>query len=135
MKSIYGISASKGIVIRKPYFYIFEDIDINVNKKGSLSFKKKILEKAIKETKAEIKSLYKKIKKSSKKEAEIFQAHLLFLEDSIITEKIKVTLIKLVYLDDENNSLVILDQRLLPNEKRFINLTKIEDIWDVIYTD
>lgn len=93
MKSIYGISASKGIVIGKPYFYIFEDIDINVNEKGSLSFKKKILGKAIKETKAEIKSLYKKIKKSAKKEAEIFQAHLLFLEDPIITEKIKVLLL------------------------------------------
>ena len=90
MKSIHGISASKGIVIGKPYFYIFEDIDINVNEKDSLSFKekKRILEKVIKETKAEIKSLYKKVKKSAKKEAEIFQAHLLFLEDPIIIEKI-----------------------------------------------
>jgi len=90
VKSVHGISASKRIVIGKPYFYIFEDIDINVNEKDSLSFKKKkkILEKAIKETKAEIKTLYKKIKKSAKKEAEIFQAHLLFLEDPIITEKI-----------------------------------------------
>ena len=90
MKSLHGISASKGIVIGKPYFYIFEDVDINVNEKDSLSFKekKRILGKAIKETKAEIKSLYKKVKKSAKKEAEIFQAHLLFLEDPIITEKI-----------------------------------------------
>jgi len=90
MKSFHGISASKGIVIGKPYFYIFEDVDINVNEKDSLSFKekKRILGKAIKETKAEIKSLYKKVKKSAKKEAEIFQAHLLFLEDPIITEKI-----------------------------------------------
>jgi len=80
VKSIHGISASKRIVIGKPYFYIFEDIDINVNEKDSLSFKekKKISEKAIKETKAEIKTLYKKIKKSVKKEAEIFQVHLLF---------------------------------------------------------
>ncbi len=90
MKSLHGISASKGIVIGKPYFYIFEDVDINVNEKDSLSFKekKRILGKATKETKAEIKSLYKKVKKSAKKEAEIFQAHLLFLEDPIITEKI-----------------------------------------------
>jgi len=90
MKSLHGISASKGIVIGKPYFYIFEDVDINVNEKDSLSFKekKRILGKAIKETKTEIKSLYKKVKKSAKKEAEIFQAHLLFLEDPIITEKI-----------------------------------------------
>ena len=90
MKSIHGISASKRIVIGKSYFYIFEDIDINVNEKDPLSFKekKKILEEAIKETKAEIKTLYKKIKKSAKKEAEIFQAHLLFLEDPIIIEKI-----------------------------------------------
>jgi len=90
VKSIHGISASKRIVIGKSYFYIFEDIDINVNEKDPLSFKekKKILEEAIKETKAEIKTLYKKIKKSAKKEAEIFQAHLLFLEDPIIIEKI-----------------------------------------------
>lgn len=90
MKSVHGISASKRIVIGRAYLYIFEDIDINVNEKDSLSFKKKkkILEKAIKETKVEIKTLYKKIKKSVKKEAEIFQAHLLFLEDPIITEKI-----------------------------------------------
>lgn len=90
MKSIHGISASKGIAIGKSYLCVFEDIHIDINEKDLLSFeeKRKILENAIKETKNEIKALYEKIKKSVKKEAEIFQAHFLFLEDPIITEKI-----------------------------------------------
>ena len=90
MKRIQGIGASKGIVIGRPFLYVVEDIQIDANKKDSLSFdeKKKVLEKAIKETKAEIEILYEKTKKSAKKEAEIFQAHLLFLEDATIMDKI-----------------------------------------------
>ncbi len=38
-----------------------------------------------------------------------------------------------VSLDDENNSLVILDQTLLPGEERHIRLTKQEDIREAIY--
>jgi len=90
VKSIQGIGASKGIAIGRPYLYVLEDIHINMNEKDLLSFgeKKKILERAIDETKAEIETLYEKTKKSAKKEAEIFQAHLLFLEDPTITDKI-----------------------------------------------
>lgn len=44
-----------------------------------------------------------------------------------------VTLIQSVLLDDENDALIILDQTLLPNEKYFLNLTEIKDIWDAIY--
>ena len=38
-----------------------------------------------------------------------------------------------VRLDDENSELIILDQTLLPNEKKFIRLTEQKDIWDAIY--
>jgi methylthioribose-1-phosphate isomerase len=37
-----------------------------------------------------------------------------------------------VVLDDVSGELVLLDQTLLPNEKRFIRLSKIEDIWEAI---
>lgn len=38
-----------------------------------------------------------------------------------------------VILDDANNSLIILDQTLLPGEKRFIELKTEKDVWDAIY--
>lgn len=34
----------------------------------------------------------------------------------------------------ENNALVILDQTLLPNEKTFIKLIEMEDVWEAIYS-
>jgi len=90
VKSIQGIGASKGIAIGRPYLYVLENIQINMNGKDLLSFskKEKILERAVDKTKTEIETLYEKTKKSAKKEAEIFQAHLLFLEDPAITDKI-----------------------------------------------
>lgn len=44
-----------------------------------------------------------------------------------------VDVIQSVRLDDERDTLVILDQTLLPNEKVFLQLQKIEDIWEAIY--
>lgn len=38
-----------------------------------------------------------------------------------------------VIIDDANNSLIILDQTLLPGEKRFIELKTEKDVWDAIY--
>jgi phosphotransferase system enzyme I (PtsI) len=91
MKIIHGIGVSNGIAIGKSYPYVFKDVHIDVNEKDSLVFeeKKRILKKAIKKTEVEIKILYEKTKKKSKKEAEIFQAHLLFLKDPTTTEEIK----------------------------------------------
>ena len=45
----------------------------------------------------------------------------------------EVAIIQSVRLDDENDTLVILDQTLLPNEKRFLELKTMEDVWDAIY--
>ncbi|XWN51982.1 S-methyl-5-thioribose-1-phosphate isomerase [Anoxybacillus flavithermus] len=44
-----------------------------------------------------------------------------------------VDVIQSVKLDDEKNALILLDQTLLPNEKVFLELTEVEDIWDAIY--
>lgn len=41
--------------------------------------------------------------------------------------------IQSVMLDDENSTLVILDQTLLPNEKIFLRLTSQNQIWEAIY--
>lgn len=41
--------------------------------------------------------------------------------------------IQSVRLDDENSTLVLLDQTLIPNETKYLNLTKQEDIWEAIY--
>ncbi|MFT5872049.1 MAG: methylthioribose-1-phosphate isomerase [Clostridium sp.] len=41
--------------------------------------------------------------------------------------------IQSVILDDENSTLVILDQTLLPNEKLFLRLTSQNQIWEAIY--
>lgn len=45
-----------------------------------------------------------------------------------------VTVIQSVKLEDEENALVILDQTLLPSEKKFIKLKKIEEIWEAIHS-
>ncbi|MFK2825942.1 S-methyl-5-thioribose-1-phosphate isomerase [Bacillus sp. B190/17] len=44
-----------------------------------------------------------------------------------------VAAIQSVRLDDDNNALVLLDQTLLPNEKVFLKLSTVEEIWDAIY--
>ncbi|KIL77361.1 S-methyl-5-thioribose-1-phosphate isomerase [Bacillus badius] len=44
-----------------------------------------------------------------------------------------VTAIQSVRLDDNNDILVLLDQTLLPNEKVFLQLSTLEDIWEAIY--
>ncbi|MGG3572323.1 S-methyl-5-thioribose-1-phosphate isomerase [Bacillus gobiensis] len=44
-----------------------------------------------------------------------------------------VAAIQSVQLDDEQNALILLDQTLLPNEKVFLQLTTVEEIWDAIY--
>lgn len=42
-------------------------------------------------------------------------------------------MIQSVVLDDENSTLVVLDQTLLPNEKIFLRLTNQNQIWEAIY--
>lgn len=42
-------------------------------------------------------------------------------------------MIQSVVLDDANDTLIILDQTVLPNEKVFLHLKEMKDIWDAIY--
>lgn len=49
-------------------------------------------------------------------------------------EELGVAIIEAVKLDDENNALIILDQTLLPNEKVFLEVKKLEDIWEAIHS-
>lgn len=44
-----------------------------------------------------------------------------------------VEAIQSVKLDDDNDTLILLDQTLLPNEKVFLELTEMKDVWDAIY--
>lgn len=44
-----------------------------------------------------------------------------------------INVIESVKLDDENNTLILLDQTVLPNRKDFLKLTTIEEVWDAIY--
>ncbi|PZM62185.1 S-methyl-5-thioribose-1-phosphate isomerase [Paenibacillus dendritiformis] len=46
---------------------------------------------------------------------------------------ITAAMIQSVTLDDVNDTLVILDQTMLPNEKVFLKLKELQDIWDAIY--
>lgn len=43
------------------------------------------------------------------------------------------TMIQSVLLDDENDTLIILDQTVLPNEKVFLHLKEMKDVWEAIY--
>lgn len=43
------------------------------------------------------------------------------------------SMIQSVTLDDANDTLVVLDQTLLPNEKVFLRLKEMKDVWDAIY--
>lgn len=47
--------------------------------------------------------------------------------------KITAAMIQSVTLDDANDTLAILDQTMLPNEKVFLKLKELKDIWDAIY--
>ncbi|MCD6427506.1 MAG: phosphoenolpyruvate--protein phosphotransferase [Caldisericaceae bacterium] len=90
MEKLKGIGASQGISIGKAFLYITEELKIDINEKDSVSIeeKKRIFKRTVREAKNEIEKLYEKTKENAKKEAEIFQAHLLFLDDPTITEKI-----------------------------------------------
>ncbi|WP_407272708.1 S-methyl-5-thioribose-1-phosphate isomerase [Radiobacillus sp. PE A8.2] len=44
-----------------------------------------------------------------------------------------INVIESVSLDDRNDTLVLLDQTVLPNKKEFLNLTEVEQVWDAIY--
>ena len=44
-----------------------------------------------------------------------------------------IDFIRSVELDDDNSELVVLDQTVLPNERVYLRLKELKDIWDAIY--
>jgi methylthioribose-1-phosphate isomerase len=48
-------------------------------------------------------------------------------------QEILSNVIQSVKLDDANDTLIILDQTLLPNEKVFLELKEMKDVWEAIY--
>ena len=48
--------------------------------------------------------------------------------------EVGATVIQSVRLEDEKDQLIILDQTLLPNEKRFLELKELKDIWEAIHS-
>ncbi len=90
MKQLKGIGASTGIAIGKIFMYTPKQLPVNAEEKDSLPFseKKEILERVINAAEKEIDALYKNTRKNAEKEAEIFQAHILFLKDPTIIKKI-----------------------------------------------
>jgi len=89
MKKLKGIGVSKGISVGKAKLYENQEIEIKEEKdQVSLEEKLKILNAGIEKTKQEIEKIHESLKVSDPKEAEIFEAHILFLEDPTLSEKI-----------------------------------------------
>jgi len=89
MKTLKGIGVSKGTAIGNAFLYRIVDLEVKLEK-DDIPYEKKIslLKEAMQKTKSEITALYEGLKKDKPKEAEIFQAHILFLEDPTVLEKI-----------------------------------------------
>jgi phosphotransferase system enzyme I (PtsI) len=93
MKKLAGISASEGIVIGKAFLYLGEDIpDIpryNIKENQVDSEWKRFLD-AVKCASGEVKALHDRAgREMTKKQADIFTAHLMMLEDPDFQDQIK----------------------------------------------
>lgn len=89
MKTLNGVPVSKGISIGFARVYVKEKVKVTDAKDSvPISEKKELLANSLKKTKEEIKLTYENLKKTNPKEAEIFEAHLLILEDPALSEKI-----------------------------------------------
>ncbi len=95
MKRFEGIGVSRGIAIGKAFLYLPQELPKISQSKDNIKIeqKKKTIDKALEKTRREISSIHKKlIADNKRKEADIFEAHLLFLDDPSIKEKINTLL-------------------------------------------
>ncbi|MDR0553754.1 MAG: phosphoenolpyruvate--protein phosphotransferase [Treponema sp.] len=96
MKKLSGISASAGLVIGRALLYVedeFPEIPRYTLEKGQVEGEWKRLLKALPEASEEIKNLRDQARvEISKEQVDIFEAHLLMLEDPIFLDQIKASL-------------------------------------------
>jgi len=89
MKELKGIGVSEGIVIGPAR--VFENTRPEIEEaKDEIPCKCKlqVLRDAIDRTKADIRQTYERTRATNPKEAEIFEAHILFLEDPTLLDEI-----------------------------------------------
>ncbi len=92
MNRLKGIGVSKGIAIGKVYLYLPHKINVDINEKDDvpLSAKKQQFEIIKEEAKKEIQSIYERMLSSrASKEAGIFEAQALFLDDPTINHRVE----------------------------------------------
>jgi phosphotransferase system enzyme I (PtsI) len=91
MEQLKGIGVSKGIALGKAFLYVIEEINIDIEEKDNISIeeKKQTLAPAKEQTKKGIELLYQKmVKAKAQKEADIFKAQMLFVDDPTVHEQI-----------------------------------------------
>lgn len=92
MNKLKGIGVSKGIAIGKVYLYLPHKINVDIDEKDDVpsSVKKEKFEIVKEQSKKEIQSIYERLVSSkASKEAGIFEAQALFIDDPTINRRVE----------------------------------------------
>ena len=90
MKVIFGISASRGIGMGPVFLFSRNEIKVEEKKISDIEKEEERLNAALEKARAQINDVYQKaLKESSEADAEIFQAHLMILDDPELLDNIK----------------------------------------------
>jgi len=90
MKVIFGISASRGIGMGPVFLFSRNEIKVEEKKISDIGKEEERLNAALEKARAQINDVYQKaLKESSEADAEIFQAHLMILDDPELLDNIK----------------------------------------------
>ncbi len=92
MNKVKGIGVSKGIAIGKVYLYLPHKINVDIDEKDDVpsSVKKEKFEIVKEQSKKEIQSIYERLVSSkASKEAGIFEAQALFIDDPTINRRVE----------------------------------------------
>jgi phosphotransferase system enzyme I (PtsI) len=92
MNKLKGIGVSKGIAIGKVYLYLPHKINVDIDEKDDVpsSVKKEKFEIVKEQSKKEIQSIYERLVSSkASKEAGIFEAQVLFIDDPTINKRVE----------------------------------------------
>jgi phosphotransferase system enzyme I (PtsI) len=91
MEKLKGVGVSKGIAIGEVFLYLPEEIEVDIDERDNIpvSDKKKKLEITKDKSRKELQSIYEKMKSGkTEKEAGIFEAQALFVDDPTLDERI-----------------------------------------------